>query len=146
MIQSRLPAPQHTSGFTLIELLIVIAIIAVLAAILIPTFSGAQKRPRDVAAIQCARAILTAVGPYRLQAGTSPNNVSLLGEDVTEVCASQGVQVRQYAGATPKAATVGDGTITANGNSVAYWVWHPGGTAAYYTSPLDGIKFGKNPY
>ncbi|UQN08518.1 prepilin-type N-terminal cleavage/methylation domain-containing protein [Deinococcus sp. QL22] len=136
----------HTHGFTLIELLIVIAIIAVLAAILIPTFSGAQKKPRDTAAIQCARAILTEAGPYRLQTGNSPTNVSQLGEDVTEVCAAQGVQVRQYAGGTPGAATAGDGSITALGNSVAYWVWHPGGTASYYTSPLNGIKLSKNPY
>ncbi len=137
---------RRTHGFTLIELLIVIAIIAVLAAILIPTFSGAQKKPRDTAAIQCGRAILTAAGPYRLQAGSPPNNVSLLGEDVAEVCAGQGVQVRQYAGETPNASAGGDGTITPYGNSVAYWVWHPGGTAAYYTSPNDGIKFGKAPY
>ncbi len=39
-------------GFTIVELVIVIAVIAVLAAVLIPTFSGVIEKARESAAIQ----------------------------------------------------------------------------------------------
>ncbi len=39
-------------GFTIIELVIVIAVIAILAAVLIPTFSGVVRRAKESAALQ----------------------------------------------------------------------------------------------
>lgn len=47
-------------GFTLIELVIVIAVIAVLAAVLIPAFSGIIQKAKYNAALQEARGALTA--------------------------------------------------------------------------------------
>jgi type IV pilus assembly protein PilA len=49
------------SGFTLIELMVVVLIIAVLIAIAIPTFLGAQNRARDRAAQSDLRNALTAL-------------------------------------------------------------------------------------
>jgi type IV pilus assembly protein PilA len=48
-------------GFTLIELLVVIIVIAVLAAIAIPTFLGQREKANDSAAYTLVRNALTAV-------------------------------------------------------------------------------------
>lgn len=49
----------NKKGFTVMELVIVIAVIAILAAVLIPTFSGVIKKADESAALQEARGILT---------------------------------------------------------------------------------------
>jgi len=45
-------------GFTIVELVIVIAVIAILAAVLIPTFSSVTSSARQSAALQQAKAAL----------------------------------------------------------------------------------------
>ena len=42
----------NKKGFTIVELLIVIAVIAILAAVMIPTFAGMIKKANDSAALQ----------------------------------------------------------------------------------------------
>ncbi len=49
--------PAHSEGFTLMELLIVMAIIAILMLIAIPTVGSLKKRANDLSAIQSIRAI-----------------------------------------------------------------------------------------
>ena len=44
----------NKKGFTIVELVIVIAVIAILAAVLIPTFSGVIQKANDSAALQQA--------------------------------------------------------------------------------------------
>lgn len=44
--------PNARSGFTIVELVIVIAVISVLAAVIIPTFSGIIKRAKESQALQ----------------------------------------------------------------------------------------------
>ncbi len=45
----------NKKGFTIVELVIVIAVIAILAAVLIPTFSGVVEKANKSAALQAAR-------------------------------------------------------------------------------------------
>lgn len=51
----------NRKGFTITELVIVIAVIAILAAVLIPTFSGVVKKANDSAITQETRAALTSL-------------------------------------------------------------------------------------
>ena len=47
----------NKKGFTIVELVIVIAVIAILAAVMIPTFSGIIEKAKESAAIQEGTAI-----------------------------------------------------------------------------------------
>ena len=50
----------NKKGFTIVELVIVIAVIAILAAVLIPTFTSISNRAKESAALQDARNAYTA--------------------------------------------------------------------------------------
>ena len=50
----------NKKGFTIVELVIVIAVIAILAGVLIPTFAGITNKAKDSAALQEATNVLKA--------------------------------------------------------------------------------------
>ena len=70
-------------GFTIVELVIVIAVIAVLAAVLIPTFVNLTKKANQSADIQAVRQINTLLSTYEVEG--KPKNVyeviTLLSQD-----------------------------------------------------------------
>jgi len=72
---------RNAKGFTLIELLIVIAIIAILAAVLIPNLIGARRRAFDASALQCARTIALTAEASRIDTGNQEYNFTVA--DVT---------------------------------------------------------------
>ena len=64
----------NKKGFTIVELVIVIAVIAILAGVLIPTFSSLVQKAQDSAAIQEARNKYTEyVGLHDYSDGTEPD-------------------------------------------------------------------------
>ena len=58
-------------GFTLIELIVVIAILGILAAILIPRFSGFQDKARSTEAVMHAKQIATAADSLIIEGRTT---------------------------------------------------------------------------
>lgn len=61
----------HNAGFTLLELVIVLAVIAILSAILIPTFTDVISRAKETAARQNCRSVAQQYMLYRLEEGDS---------------------------------------------------------------------------
>jgi len=65
---------RNTRGFTLMELTIVLAVLAIVAAILVPTFLTTTDRARLRSDIQSAHVISNAMELYRAERGVSVTN------------------------------------------------------------------------
>ena len=68
---------KNTRGFTLLELLIALAILAIIAAILIPNFFATTDRARLRSDIQSARVIQNAIELYRAERGEMPEGTNM---------------------------------------------------------------------
>ncbi len=79
------------NGFTLIELLIVIAIIAILAAVLIPNLLGARQRAYKAQAIACAKALATAEEVYQIDHNTYTSVTASLDQGMLRPCSGMTV-------------------------------------------------------
>jgi type IV pilus assembly protein PilA len=88
------------NGFTLIELLIVIAIIAILAAVLIPNLLGARQRAYKAQAIACAKAIATAEEVYQIDNGTYTSATASLDQNMLRPCSGMTVTAGTATSAT----------------------------------------------
>ena len=77
-------------GFTVVELLIVIIVIAILAAIAITTYSGIQRRSRDVARQSDVTTIQKALELYRMDNGRFPAEVPNPGNSTWKLAQIQG--------------------------------------------------------
>ena len=71
---------KSTKGFTLMELTIVLALLAIIAAVLIPLFLTTTDRARLRSDIQSARVIQNAMDLYRVERGRA-----VTGTNATEV-------------------------------------------------------------
>lgn len=63
---------QNEKGFTLIELLIVIVVLGILAAIVIPNYTGLRDKAYHVEAESAGRAIALALEMYKVETGNYP--------------------------------------------------------------------------
>ncbi|WP_304524731.1 prepilin-type N-terminal cleavage/methylation domain-containing protein [Deinococcus sp. KNUC1210] len=136
-----LPTPR-VQGFTLIELLVVIAIIAILAAIFVPSYAAAQKRPNDVAALQCGKAIVAGQITYMAEHnGVPAGSLAQLGNaDAVEQC--QNIQLIQD-GPTITQGSAGNNNIAVGGTNYAFRVWSNNGSAIYAYNRDGNVKFVK---
>lgn len=83
----------NKKGFTIVELVIVIAVIAILAAVLIPTFSGIIGKAHESAALQEATALYkeayaVAISDGKIATGTgddATNTETVTAEELTFV-------------------------------------------------------------
>jgi len=74
---------RNKNGFTLMELIIVLAILAIIAAILIPTFLNTTDRARLRSDIQSAHVIQNAMDLYRAERGVPvPGSVATGGNAI----------------------------------------------------------------
>jgi prepilin-type N-terminal cleavage/methylation domain-containing protein len=77
-------------GFTLIELLIVAIMLAILAAIVIPQFSGTTEGAQEAALRSDLAGIRSAIALYRQEHGAYPGAVAATGATCTAGTASSG--------------------------------------------------------
>jgi len=71
----------NKKGFTIVELVIVMAVIAILAAVLIPTFSGVINNAKESAALQNARSTYNELAAYELDDGDWDADYAIVSGD-----------------------------------------------------------------
>ncbi len=71
---SRPSSARQVSAFTLIELLLVLVILAVLAAIIIPKFTGRAEQARESAAKQDISSLKVALDTFEVDCGRFPTS------------------------------------------------------------------------
>ena len=110
---------KNSKGFTLMEMLIVVAIIAVLIAIAIPTFTNQLEKAREATDMANIRAAYAEVMASALtgEEGTDVTYTEAAGTWVKEVEAVQRVADWQTAGGAPTIGGVENVVAVTTGNS-----------------------------
>jgi len=112
-----------TKGFTLIELLIVIAIIAILAAVLIPNLLAARKRANDTV----ATAYLSDVAKFEEMYQIDNNSYTDTQGNLTTL------------GLKNTPANVNFDIVSADANNYCAIAMHTGGTVWFAVDPANGV-------
>lgn len=71
------PHTKNIHGFTLVEIMIVVAIIALLAAIALPSFLRARKRAQGTSTLETLRILDSAKDEYAIENGKGPSTTPL---------------------------------------------------------------------
>ncbi|MES2570242.1 MAG: type II secretion system major pseudopilin GspG [Verrucomicrobiota bacterium] len=75
------PTRRQQRGFTLVEMLLVLVILAVLAAIVIPKFSGRSQQAKTTAAQSQISSIELALDSYEVDTGSYPQGLGALTDE-----------------------------------------------------------------
>lgn len=120
-------------GFTIVELLIVIVVIGILAALVLNTFSGVQKRARDTQRQTDINAIATQLEVYYNDKGGYP----ILSEVTTANL--KGIDAGALSAPGQTASSISP-TDTPNKDQYGYQTFASDGTTACTTSPCEKFK------
>ena len=106
----------NKKGFTIVELVIVIAVIAILAAVLIPTFSNVVNKAKDSANLQGARNLYTEI----LVEGEGTYKVAAVASGTSITVGTTAIDVTNFVKGATNVVAVENGliTITADGRTV----------------------------
>lgn len=112
---------KHQRGFTLLEMMVVVAIIAILAAILIPNFTHARAQAATSACMSNLKSIATAVELYYTDKQAYPPSGTINTAMVTGTGALAG-----YLGQVPV-----DPAASGSGSNYAYTTANTSGVETY---------------
>jgi prepilin-type N-terminal cleavage/methylation domain-containing protein len=130
---------QLQKGFTIVELLIVIVVIGILAALVLNTFSGVQRRARDTERQTDINSIATQLEVYYNDNSGYPVLTGQLNTDSWATANLKGIDLNALR-APGAAANTMTGTATPTKDQYGYLTYASDGTTACTTAPCAKFK------
>ncbi len=130
---------QLQKGFTIVELLIVIVVIGILAALVLNTFSGVQRRARDTERQTDVNSIATQLEVYYNDNAGYPVLASQVGSDTWAKANLKGIDLQALRPPQVASNAMTD-TATPTKDQYGYQTFASDGTTACTTAPCAKFK------